>query len=87
MLIMTLCLILNAPRLSYARGFDAFNKSPVHVGVVKGKCITYNDYVVAVSVFAFVVVVAVVAVAAVAVATLHNSGRHELTIKFSAERA
>lgn len=87
MLIMTLCLILNAPRLSYARGFDAFNKSPVHVGVVKGKCITYNDYVVAVSVFGFVVVVAVVAVAAVAVATLHNSGRHELTIKFSAERA
>lgn len=68
------------------RGFDAFNKSPVHVGVVKGKCITYNDYVVAVSAFAFVAVVDV-AVAAVAVATLHNSGRHELTIKFSAERA
>lgn len=84
MLIMTLSPIPTTPSLSHAGGFDAFNKGPVHVGVVKGKCITYNDYVVAVSAFAFV---AVVAVAAVAVATLHNSGRHELTIKFSAERA
>lgn len=86
MLIMTLSPIPSTPSLSHARGFDAFNKGPVHVGVVKGKCITYNDYVVAVSACAFVAVVDV-AVAAVAVATLHNSGRHELTIKFSAERA
>lgn len=86
MLIMTLSPIPTTPSLSHAGGFDAFNKGPVHVGVVKGKCITYNDYVVAVSAFAFVAVVDV-AVAAVAVATLHNSGRHELTIKFSAERA
>lgn len=69
-----------------ARGFDAFNKGPVHVGVVKAKCITYNDYVVAVATFAFALAF-VAGSAGLAVATLHNSGRHELTIKFSAERA